>query len=375
MSCFKFLIDNYTQTCASKSVSSENASYPVSNLYDVYRRNKVWRSAGYWDLSGDLTIVFRETIGVDLTATIASNEYTSDTTFLAAVKTALDAAGASTYAVTRDTSGKIKITSDGLGGGGIFQLMFANAASEDMATVMGFDLVNLTGALTYTADELRIHTYEFIKWDLGYLGKPKAFVLTGPRNSPLKISTNAVLKLQGNETDNFTNPSFEETLSFDDYIYQTFNVNGLHTDGLRYWRIYIEDKANSYGYIEAGLVYLGDANDFDRGAPQFGMSVNYIDRSDVIYSEGGQSFTDIRQLTEKIGMDIAFLTKEDIELLDDYWHRFGQHYPFFISVDSNSVFSTSANRWVRYVKFDSAPNYVLRSPNNFTAVVDFREQL
>ena len=376
-SCFRLLMQNYTESLAASSVSSADASYPVSNLYDKFRRNKVWRSAGYWDLSSnDKTIVFRETVGVDLVATVAASSYSTDATFLAAIKTALDAAGVATYTVTRDTTTKkIKITSDLTGGATVFQLRMADAASLEFGAVIGFDAVNLTGAATYTADELKIHTNEFIKWDLGYAGFPKAFVLAGPRNTPLKFSANAVLKLQGNETDNFSAPSYDQTLTQDDYVYFMHNADGLHTSGLRYWRLNIEDASNPNLYVEAGLVYLGDSEAFDRGGPVYGFTSEYNDRSTTVFSEGGNEFTDIRPVSETFKMDIAGLTKTGAEKLDDYFNEFGLHEPFWLSIDTNAVFSSSQRRWVRYVKFDSNISLQLRSLNNFTAKVDFREQL
>lgn len=380
MKCVRFLTDNYADPdrVAAEYVSSENTNYPVDNIYDIERRTKVWRSAGYWDLSSnDKTIVFRETVGVDLTATIGANEYASDTLFFAAIKTAFENAGASTYTVTRDTTtNKIKITSDGSGGGGVFQLRMSDAASSDMATLLGYDnAFNYTGALTYTADDLSIHSYEFIKWDFGIPSNPKAFCFTADRNSPLVFSENAVLKLQGNTTDSWSSPQYEETISFDNYVLHLVNEDGLHTGPLRYWRFYIEDHQNAVGYIEGGLVYLGDMSILSQGVAQFPYQVEYIDRSTTVYAESGQEFTDQRPKAENISLNYNFLTKEDAEKIDDIFQTFGTHTPFFMSFDPSAVFSSTKNRAVKYVKFDSPPQMKLFRPNLFSVDVKFREVL
>lgn len=373
--CFRILANNYLESTAAKSVSSENVDFPVSNIYDKYRRNKVWRSAGYWDLSSiNKTIVFRETVGVDLTATVAANSYTTDAAFLSAIKTALDAVGAATYTVTRDTTTKkIKITSDLTGGASVFELRMAT--SVDMANVLGFDTVNLSGASTYTADELKIHTYEFIKWDLGMASMPQAFVLAGPRNTPLKFSSNAVIKLQGNQTDNWSSPTYNQTLTQDDYVYFIHDADKLSQSGLRYWRLYIEDKNNPNLYVEAGLIYLGESFAFDRGGPEYGFTTEYNDRSNTVFSENGVEFTDVRPVSETLKMNLVGLTKTGMENLDDFFNRLGLHTPFWLSVDTNAVFSSSQRRWVRYVKFDSNISSELQSINNFRVSADFREQL
>ena len=118
------------------------------------------------------------------------------------------------------TTLKTKITSDGAGGGGIFEIDWTSASST-MASVLGFDTAGEdTGYLTYTADELKIHTSEWIKWDFGISTLPKAFCLIGARNAPIKITPSATIKLQGNETDEWSSPSTDTTLTYqDDVIY------------------------------------------------------------------------------------------------------------------------------------------------------------
>lgn len=67
-------------------VSSEKGQFPVANVFNVQRRSKVWRTDGYYKVtSTNNEIIFQETDGVDLTATIAEGEYTSITSFLTAV--------------------------------------------------------------------------------------------------------------------------------------------------------------------------------------------------------------------------------------------------------------------------------------------------
>ena len=109
---------------SSSWVSSEAATFEFENVLARSRRSRTWHSAGGWLVTAsNKTIIFRETTGLNLYAYIAEGEYTSDTTFFAAIKAALEVYGASTYSVSRDTvTAKIKITSNGVGGGGIFEL-------------------------------------------------------------------------------------------------------------------------------------------------------------------------------------------------------------------------------------------------------------
>lgn len=375
--CMRIWDENFADgdIVANKYISSADANYPEANLYDKYRRLKTWRSAGYWNIeSGSNTIVFRETTGVDLTATITAGEYTTTASFLAAIKSALEASGASTYTVSQTSVRKINIESDGSGGGGIFQLRWPSSTA--MADILGYDsTVNYTGALNYDADVIRIHTSEWIKWDFGIPSTPTAFALIHDRNKPLKISPNAVIKLQGNTTDNWASPQVEITIPYQNYILAYENTDGFFTSPLRYWRAYFEDKDNAYGYLEFGFVYLGDAYSPDRGCPQFPFDFQLNDPSPVTYSEGGQSFSQKRPKTQTLNIQWGALYKGELEYLEGVFNRFGRTDPFFISFDSGGAYSTEPTSWIRYCKFNEEPSARLVSPNNFQMSWQMREEL
>lgn len=380
MSCVGVLNNNYVS--ADLLVSYDKSSEvpvlaPSTNVFDKTRRTKYWRSRGYWLIdSTNKSIVFRESVGVNLTANIVEAAYSSTSTFLTAIKTALDAAGDSTYTVTQDTTtNKIKIASNGAGGGGIFQLMWTNVGST-AASTLGFSTsVDDTGGFTYTADLLRIHTSEWLKWDLGVDSNPKAFALIGLRNEGIQLSESAVVRLQGNSTDVWTNPEYNQLLSWNEESICIFGENGLHTTGLRYWRLYIEDKDNTDNFIQISGVYLGDMIVTTQGGAQFPLSNSHIDLSTVSYSEEGISFSDIRQQTEEISFEWFGLSTEEKEQLEDFILATGRSYPFYIALDPNGVFSSSPGLSTKLVRFSEDPRFRLISPNNFGADWTMREEV
>lgn len=361
------------------TVSSEQAAFPATNIYNAQRRSKVWRSNGYWEVTtSNNTIQFKETTGGGtLTATVSAAEYSSNATFLAAVKSALDTAGASTYTVSIDTSTKkIKIVSDGGGGGGDFEILWT---SSTMADLLGFSSASDdTGALTYIADAVRIGTSEWVKWDFGISTNPSAFVLIGKRNSPIAISPTATVKLQANETDAWSSPQYSQTLTLDDaviYLFKSASADGLHTEALRYWRLLIEDLDNPNGYVEVGSLFLGDFFEPTRGAVQIPFSGEYIDRSETVFSAGGQSFSDKREQSEQFTLDWFGLTVSEKETIDTIFSDFGTATPLFIQLDPDSAMSSSANYYMRYVKFINPPSYELVAPGVYAVTMDFREEL
>jgi hypothetical protein len=360
---------------SSSQYSSQQSAFPYTNITNFNRRSKVWRSNGYWEItSSNNTIIFEETAGVNLTATVAAGNYTSTTSLLAAIKTALDNAGASTYTCTVNSStNKIVITSDG--SGGIFNIEWSNV-STTMGSILGFDTAtDDTGFLIYTADALRISTGEFFTWDMGLSSLPQAIVILGPRNSPLKISPAATVKLQGNETDVWTAPSYEQTLTYDDSAIALFDIDGLHTEALRFWRLLIQDVSNPLGYVEIGSIFLGRVYSTTRGRPQFPLSIDLVDRSPIIFSEGGQSFSDIREQTAEYGTDWELLTKTEVEDLTNFFATVGTSKPFMILLDPDAVFTSNFKHSLKYVKLSNEPKFSLVSPNNFSMSLSFREEL
>lgn len=365
------LVNNY-------SASSENASYPKENAVNINKRKKVWRSRGYFDITAtNNVLIFRESVGVDLTATLTVGEYNSDTAFFLELIAALEAAGASTYSVARDTTtGRIKITSDGTGGGGVFQLQLTNVLST-LADVIGFDTAaNLTGALTYEADVLKLHTSEWLEWDLGFPSNPTGFIAVADRNIPLKLSPSATIKLQANWTNNWSAPALDLTLTHHDYLIASINVDGLATaPGYRYWRFLIVDQSNSSDYIEFGAVMLGVHATITRGCPVYPFEVKKNDRTNVVYSDGGQTITGRRAGDQSVTMNWRGLDIASKEELETHYERFGLHSSFFVVTDPHESFTSDSDLSCMLVKFQSDPTYTLESHANWSMNWQLKEEL
>lgn len=368
------LAENYLNSIgsASRSVSSEDSDFPASNLYDDLPRSLTWRSAGYFEVtSANKVIRFEETASTPLTATIAESNYTSDSAFFTAVKAALDSAGASTYTVSRDsTTKKIKITSDGGGGGGVLNLLWTDGATT-AADLLGFDdAADDTGALTYTADNIRIHTSEYIEWDLGASSNPDVFVAIGKRSTGVNVSPTATLTLEGNTTNTWTSPQYSQSITFDENALVTLKTatdDGLHTSALRYWRLTIVDKANANGFVEIAGLYLGEYYSPSTGRAQFPFSADTIDYSKLSRTDKGSVYATRNERVEAFGINWRFLTTTEKEIFDAIYKDVGQSKPFFVIPDSETAFSSDVNYLTKYCRFDGAPSSTLERPNSWSA--------
>lgn len=373
--------ENFIDVAFDKTVSSEQAAYPASNVYDIARRRKPWRSAGYWLVeSGKNTIKFtEEALQLDLTATITPGEYTSETTFFAAIKSALEATGDATYTVSRDsTTGKIKILSD-LSGSGTTLFTINWPAATDFGDILGFDTsVISTGAAFYLADEIRIHTEEFFIFDFGAPMQPTGFFAVSDRNRPINISPTATVTLMANASNAWGTPAETFTITVRDFLLGYINVDGiaqLQPAGYRYWKVKIIDNDNPDTYLELGAMLLGAHAEMERGCPAFPFESNPVNNSVVGYSESGQTWVGKRPKTILHSLMWEKLTNADMDVLMDFWEDVGCESPFFVCLDPNSVFSPDGIKWSRLVRFNSEPSYRLLSPGNWSSGWALREEL
>lgn len=375
----KLCDDNFIDgSFLSDTVSSEHATYLYSQLLNKTRRSKFYRSQNTWEIvSGQNTLIFRETASTNITATVAAGTYTTSTSFYAAVKAALELTGDSTYTVSADgTTGKIKIVSNGSGGAGVFKLVLDHADSAYMAGILGF----ATGAilelsLTYTADFLRMHTGEWFKWDFGTSTNPHALIMLAAKNGELGISPSATVTIQGSETDLWVTPSFEVVTTMTDFAVCYADKDGIGDQAYRYWRILIEDFDSPLGYIQINNLFFGAAFIPSRGSVQFGASFNPEDRSLVATLEGGQTFGESKSETERFSLEWFGLTYQEKERLSEIFKTYGLLNAFYIVVDSDSVISSDPAVMARWVKFSSNPTFTITSPNNYSCRMELREEI
>jgi hypothetical protein len=195
------------------------------------------------------------------------------------------------------------------------------------ADLLGFDTASdLTGASNYQADVIRIHTEEFLLWDLGYPSNPTGFIALADRNKPIILSPNAVIKLQGNWTNNWSSPAVDLDLTYQDNVIAAVDPDGLSdiSGGYRYWRFLIEDKENSSLYVEFGAVMLGISADITRGCPAFPLQSPILERSVVAYSEGGQTIVARKAPTQSFKLNWEKLDKASLEELENLFNKFGK---------------------------------------------------
>ena len=354
--------------------SSQNSISVATNVFGDKRAYKTWRSSGYFNItSSNNVLIFRESVGVDLTATVAVAEYTSRTALNTALKTALEAAGVATYTITVDSQFRTVITSNLGGGATVFEIRGADVLSTIISS-LGYAASNLSGAATYTASTVVLHHNEWLEFDFGVATALQAVIVHCNRHRPFGVSENGTITIQMNDTSNWATPSYTEVLTITDFGAYTFNASNIAT-ARRFLRVLFSDPANVNGYIEISKIFAGNVTTFERASAQFGLKDTV---TNVVLSEvtiGGSVISDNRYYVSEIDYELGFLTKGDKETLEDIYSTYGLHTPLFFIFDDDGYISGTPQRMVRLMRFTDSLSFAIISPNVWEVSISLREEI
>lgn len=115
----------------------------------------------------------------------------------------------------------------------------------------------------------------------------------------------AVIKIQGNDTNVWTSPSYTKTLTWTEYtIFEDF-TSGQYN----YWRLFIDDAANPDGYISIGRLFLGEKLELPGMKPDQGVDDMTTDK--VSFSESGQTYGDAVVKFRKYTVNFPYISEAE----------------------------------------------------------------
>ena len=179
------------------------------------------------------------------------------------------------------------------------------------------------------------------------------------------LSSSAIVKIQGNNTDIWTSPSVEIVLENNNGVSYTFSDN---FSAMRYWRFSIEDGSNIDGYIELGRAWIGEA--ITVSVPYISFVEKRINTSEATISISGQPYGDVGYVYRSWEMSYPYwdnTEKANIEIFADYVNK---SLPFFTQFtdDNNCILGPF------YVIMTNNIDMVhLKSLNIWSSKLSFRE--
>jgi hypothetical protein len=347
---FRILDYNYMfQSNVDITATSQQASFPASNVSE-YIRAKSWRSNGNYTITtSNNKLDFQETaLGPEITAVLAVGSYTSST-LCTEIKTQLEAEtlNTRTYTVTFSSlTGKFTIT-----GQTFLSLLFATGSSSasSVASSIGFSASDYTGGTGYSSSFIAIHTHEALVIDLKSSEEIDSLGLFFDPTDGIKLSSNAVIKIQANQTNLWTSPAVNVTLTMDEER-DVITYFWTSSQEYRYWRVYIEDPKNTDLFVELGTIFLGKATQLSK-VPDNGFTFTQEDRSLMTENEYGHQYIDVYPIRKSITFNYSVLPYSDIATLDTLFRRVGIHTPIMMTMDPLET-QFDKDQFTLYGRFD-----------------------
>jgi|694.fasta_scaffold28333_6 hypothetical protein len=346
-----------------RTYSSQLSAFSVSSAFDSYRFTG-WRPSGAFEIT-DANNKLYINDGADKTATLANATYTTGTLLAAQIQTALNAVS-SNWTCTYSTS-TYKFTVDRSSGTKILRKSQTTSAIWDDIGYLG-----AVDAAATAADVVRIHTSEWIHFDLLNQYPLDAFIAIGSISTAFPIPETATVTIKANNIDDFSSPPFSETVTpTSEGIFKFFEATDT---SYRYWKVEFEDRENPNGpsVFDIRVIYLGDAVAMERNIGN-GFTASRVDRSNVSESEGGSLFFREKPKYWTISASIDWTKPADRKIISDLYDYVGNTRPFFVALDPDAAISDTVAEFTKYVTFDGNLEKSHLLYNYFSLPISFRE--
>lgn len=366
----RFYYNNFgAATASTLTASSELSGFEVEYAFDSFRFTG-WRQTGAFEVtSTNKTLYIND--GSNKTVTLTEATYATGALLAAHIQTQLNASSTNwtcTYSTTT-----YKFTIGRSSGTATLRLTQTTNAAWDMLGYIG--VVDDDVGTGQAADSVRIHTSEFIVFDLGSAREFTAFHVIGPADEPFSISETATATLKANSINSFTSAPYSESLTItDDGIF--FIVDDTDNTTYRYVRFDFIDRENPNGpqSFDLRCIYLGDHVEMTDRNVVNGFTAELVDPSIKSFSSSGVPyFRTLPKYWMITGVGIDWNKTTDRIKIIDLFRDVGNTVPFFVSIDPTGEISDGIKELTKFVVIDGSLVNQHQRYNYFSQQLTFRE--
>lgn len=178
-------------------------------------------------------------------------------------------------------------------------------------------------------------TGEYIKWDFGSSENCSHISLIN-----YNLTIDATITITASNNADFSSPLLSTAYDVWDYLFGfgeggfgehgfggyllevnreelaagTIKIKSFTTVVARYWKVAFTDASNTDGYIEIGRIITGIPWKVEKHI-RYGWEIIPLDESKLVFSEGGQAWTDAKSKRYQIRFDFTGITDEE-----KYWN-------------------------------------------------------
>lgn len=360
----RFMYNNFGNAqSTTRTYSSQLSSFPLTSAFDSYRFTG-WRPSGAFEITASNNTIYIND-GADKTVTLTNATYATGTLLAAHIQTQLNASSSNWTCVYSTTT--YKFTIDRSSGTKILRKSQTTSALWNAIGYLG-----AVDAAATAADVIRIHTSEYIKFDLLNQYQIDAFIAIGAISAYFPIPETATVTIKANNLDDFSSPPLNETMTVtEEGIVKFFDdIDSSY----RYWRIDFEDKANPNGpsVFDLRVIYLGSMEAMSRNISN-GFRAARIDKSIGLESEGGTFYYRKKPKYWQIDGSVDWTIPADRKIISDLYEYVGNTTPFFVALDPTTAISDTISEFTKYVTFEGSLDKTHLLYNYFSLPVSFRE--
>jgi len=202
---FRYMTNNLVPGASYRTFSSENATYPFTNVIHN-NRGKYWSPGGSFLIDSTNNIIYFND-GANQSATITAARYTTGAALATEIQTQMNAVSSSWVVSYNTSQNKFNFARTGTA---VLRMSQQTNAIWDTIGFVG--TTDKTIGFNLLSDELRNHTDEFVRIDLGVQTEVKFIGFIGPANEVFSLSQSATITIEGNNVDVWTAPPFSEAL-------------------------------------------------------------------------------------------------------------------------------------------------------------------
>ena len=349
----RFGANNFAEDITPTSASAMSG-FPITNLTNQ-QRSLVYRPNGNFTIGATNDEIYIND-GTDKTVSLTNANYSGGAALASHIQTQLNASSTNWTCTYSTTTNKFTIARSS----GTDTLRFTQTTNAAWDT-LGYTTATDESAATHgVADVARIHTDEWIKFDLGTALSVTEFHLISPLSMVFPISTTATLQLQGNASDVWTSPTIDVTPVRDKGGIHHY-LDDIEDTSFRYWRFRWVDRTNTVGGqgFHLGHVYLGDYVTCTTTNVATGFGRRTVDPSERFESDAGALFHRSRTKFRIFeGLSIGLMDEvSERQAIEDLFDTVGIQKPFYLSLDPLETYSTFLSEMTAYCRFQGEPQF------------------
>ncbi len=214
--------------------------------------------------------------------------------------------------------------------------MSTNFVTEDQTTITAtsenpnFPVSNLKNPLRSKRWRTTGIDDEAVIFDMQTAEDIDSVVLLWPKEDGIRLTNSVTITIQANATNVWTSPAVTQTLTVDN-TYSIASHYFSSSQSYRYWRLLIDDPTNPDGFIELGMIWLGQGLEIDNA--QNGFKYSIMDTSKISENAFNHKYVDEYPQVALLELKYSYFDYDAIRILENAYRINGSRKPVLVVVD------------------------------------------